>query len=151
EVEAPQAASAPLRPPGGALAAVARARIPASAIHSAGRSAMVAPDRTIRTTLESDRAGTVAILSSGDNPTVLKSAAVEPPGPGKPAAVTYLSTDTTGRIFVRIELLGSTSPVRVTRYVRIYDSELNELHTFSYPLDDDGIVADKDIDVDEDG
>jgi hypothetical protein len=53
-------------------------------------------------------------------------------------------------LFVRIEVLTSTSPLVVRRFIRAYDKAMNVLDTFEYPVEG-LIIGDKDVDVDDQG
>jgi hypothetical protein len=96
------------------------------------------------------RAGKRGVLRVQDIGAAPRELSVEPPVPGKLGAVTVLREDSSGRLFVRIEVLTSTSPVVVRRFIRAYDAKMNVLDTFEYPVKG-LIIGDKDVDIDDQG
>lgn len=88
---------------------------------------------------------------AGATANVTRSAKIDAPGPGRLASVTQIGTDKKKRTFLRIEMVSmSNGALSVKRYIRVLDFDLKPLATFEIPVDD-VIIADKDIDVDEDG
>jgi hypothetical protein len=94
--------------------------------------------------------GSLHVQDAGAARAAPRAISVEPPVPGRLGAVTVLREDSAGRLFVRIEVLTSTSPLVVRRFIRAYDRAMNVLDTFEYPVEG-LIIGDKDVDIDDQG
>jgi len=100
--------------------------------------------------LRTGQRGILRIQDTGAARAAPREISVEPPVPGRLGSVTVLREDSAGRLFVRIEVLTSTSPLVVRRFIRAYDKAMNVLDTFEYPVEG-LIVGDDDVDIDDQG
>jgi hypothetical protein len=100
--------------------------------------------------LRTGKRGLLRVQETGIARAAPRELSVEPPVPGRLGSVTVLREDSAGRLFVRIEVLTSTSPLVVRRFIRAYDKAMNVLDTFEYPVEG-LIIGDKDVDVDDQG
>jgi hypothetical protein len=102
------------------------------------------------TTYRSGGATKLAVLSKGDDPKIESSVELSPPIPGELVSVTQLGSDTKNRIYVRLEILESKSPLKVRKFIRVLDSKLATLDDIEIPVAG-VIVPEKDIAIGEDG
>jgi hypothetical protein len=86
----------------------------------------------------------LVVRTGSGQASVVRRAVIEPPIPERIGSATFLAADGQGRLFVRVEVLNSENPLRVRRFVSVYDAELKRVGTFEYPL---GLVTPPEDDV----
>jgi len=100
--------------------------------------------------LRTGKKGLLRVQDTGTPGAPRRELSVEPPVEGRLGAVTVLHQDSAGRLFVRIEVITRTSPLEIRRFIRAYDSKMNPIDTFEYPVEG-LIIGDQDVQVDDQG
>lgn len=113
------------------------------------RAAKIYGDRSV-STYKSGGATRIALLAKDDDTKIEDSVALAPPVPGELLSVTQLGGDNKGRIYLRLELLTETSPLKIRKFIRVLDGKLRTLDDIEIPVAG-VIVPEKDIAIGEDG
>lgn len=100
----------------------------------------------VRAITTPDGVGTLKVRN-GQTERVLQ---VAPAVQGSLGSVSLLGSDTSGRLFARVEVLTSMNPVRVRRFLHVYSADLKPIDAFEYPVDG-LILGDQDVDIGDNG